>query len=462
MKFIITITTILIILFLIFGCSPKYKIENGKIKGIHSIEDLDKAAVFNFVIMSDNKGDSPMSSEQFTRMVEWCEDSNTQFVIGLGDHLKLKWENSFLAFLKQNNWWKEHFYPNIADGENEYYGTGQDDWGAGGKLLDEIELSKKDNVIIRENGCEYYAKIRIKNFTVHLVQLHFSDSPENERMAFNENSRKYFINTLQSINKGKKDIIIVAAHSRTGSWIHLLSDERKRLVMEKADLVLSATTHFFERVEVEGYENSGALCINTGSITFPAYWCPGGYVQVNVLKNPFALIVQYINADKKIREMQNSDYAFIKIVNNGIFETDFRPKSIEENPDRIIGVLEKDYTNEEMNIILKELYLKVTGADIALAEAFNGIKKGKVVYNNLWNICHYNNEIFSITLNDIQVKSLFGDIIPMNGKKEIEIAVNGYDGNYYIGVLKLDKDSYTKTGVKEVQVLEEWIKQKEE
>ncbi|MCK4358493.1 MAG: hypothetical protein KAW92_07085, partial [Candidatus Cloacimonetes bacterium] len=243
-------------------------------------------------------------------------------------------------------------------------------------------------------------------------------------------------------------------------WIQLLSDEAEKLLMEKADLVLSATTHFFERFEYEGYENHNALCINTGSITYPNYWCPGGYVQVHVLKKPFALVVQYINADRAEIEMQNLDYAFIKIINGEILKTDFRPKRYEENVDRIIGVSEKDYSKEEMNNILNELYLKVTGADEAFARAYNGLPKGDVKYRELWNICPYNDEIYSIKFTDEQVQSLFKNKIPLKDRKEIEIAMDSYNGNYYIRKLKLEPNRYKKTRKYEVQILMEWLKER--
>ena len=455
MKF--KIFLIIVLLTFTFGCSKQYKFEDGKIVGIQTIQDLNKASVFTFGIMSDNKGDSPQNSEQFARMVKWLEKSSAQFVIGLGDHVKKGWENSFLEFLKQNQWWKNHFYPNIADGENEYYGKSQSDWGAGAPLLDVVNLSEKSNVKIRKNGCEYYAKIPAKGYTIHLIQLHYPDSPPIDSIAFRENSKEYMMKTLTSINKGDKDIIIVAAHSRTGSWVQMLSDEQKKMVLEKADLILSATTHFCERFEYEGYKDIGALCINTGSITYPTYWCPFGYVQVNVLKKPLALVVQYINAGKNEIEFQNTDYAFIKIVNGEILKTDFRPKRYEEDVDRIIGVSEKDYSKEEMNRILKELYLNATGADEAFARAYNGLPKGDVKYRELWNICPYNDEIYSITFTDEQVKSLFKNQIPLKDRKEIEIAMDSYHGKNYIHKLRLDESNYKKTGKHEVQILEEWI-----
>lgn len=49
--------------------------------------------------MSDNKGDG-LEKKAFDRMVKWMEKSQTKFVIGLGDHVKKGWKNSFLDFLK--------------------------------------------------------------------------------------------------------------------------------------------------------------------------------------------------------------------------------------------------------------------------------------------------------------------------------------------------------------------------
>jgi len=240
------------------------------LENIKTIEELDSISVFSFAIMSDNKGESPYSRDEFLNMVNWIEESGDRFVIGLGDHLKKDWENTFIEFLDSNIWWQENFYPNVADGENEYFGEDQHDWGAGAPMLDLVNFSNCSDIVIRENKCEYYAKIDIEDYTIHLIQLHFSDQPRDPAIAFNEDSRLFLINTLCNINKSEKDIIIVGAHSITGSWIELFNDERRELIMEKCDLILSATTHFFKRIEVMGFLDSGALCLNTGSVTYPS------------------------------------------------------------------------------------------------------------------------------------------------------------------------------------------------
>ena len=314
-------------------------------ENLSSINELDKKALFSFTIMSDNKGDE-VKKKPFKRMVDWMIESDKKFVIGLGDHVKkkktpkkTKKKNKFLDFLIENDWWKHNFYPNIADGENEFYGNGQGDWGAGYPLLNHVNMSKRKNTVIRENKCEYYSKIEVENdYIVHLIQLHYSDTPDNEIEAFNQSTRDYLVETISSIDKRKdKDIIIVAAHSKDGIWIDKLNKKNRKIVMEKADLLLSATTHIFNIFDIEGYysyaeekENelrktnrTGALCINTGAITHANGFCPNGYVEVHVLASPFRLVVQYINAEEKKRQLQPDGYSVVKEIGGKIYYPSF-------------------------------------------------------------------------------------------------------------------------------------------
>lgn len=292
--------------------------EGADLSQIRTIKDLDKTAAFSFAIMSDNKSDSPKTSPLFGKMVEWIADAGDRFVIGLGDHVAQGLGDHFLRFLDENQWWHDHFYPNVADHENGYYGKGQWDWGAGKKIFEAVDLKSKKGVKIRDNGAEYYAKIEMTGWTIHLIQLSYPDQPEDPEIAFRPDSREYLVETIQGIKKGDKDIIIACAHSCYGSWIGLLSKEQQKVVMEKADLVLSATTHIFTRIFVTEWGDSGALCINTGSITYPRFFAPPGYVQVHVLENPTRLIVQYIQVKADERKLQPTPYAWIKQINGKI------------------------------------------------------------------------------------------------------------------------------------------------
>ena len=67
--------------------------------------------------------------ENIDRIKEIMDEGKDAFVLGIGDHLQKNKENDFLTYIIRNNWWKENFYPTIADAENDYFGNGQGDWG---------------------------------------------------------------------------------------------------------------------------------------------------------------------------------------------------------------------------------------------------------------------------------------------------------------------------------------------
>ena len=283
-----------------------------------SIEKLDEMAVFSFAIMSDNKGCS-VENEDFFKCDQWIREAGDRFILGLGDHVKDNRTNPFLNFVKNDSLWNNHFYPNIADGENEFWGRDQADWGAGSPILDYAGLYKRKNVKVRDNKCEYYAIESFKGFKVHIIQLHFSDSPDDADIAFNENSRNYLMDVLNGINKTKKDIIVVLAH--TGPWFDLLSKERKSILVKKADLLLGATTHRYKRYKISDNKNDKvALALNTGAI---ANSFESGYLQVHVLKNPIRIVVQYQLTKNDSRELQKKGYAYQKIIKGKVESIDW-------------------------------------------------------------------------------------------------------------------------------------------
>lgn len=283
------------------------------IENINSIEELDDAAVFNFAIMSDCNKDLSIGMDfRFKNMVDWLEESGASFVIGAGDYVKLDWENKFLNFLRENEWWRNHLYPIVSDGDNEYYGGTVEAIGAGGAFFYEVDLYSRPNVEIRENSCEFYAAIAVNGYTVHYIGLHFPDEPNDIERTFTDDTREYMIRKLKSIHKTDKDIILIGAAGNGGFWIDLLEDEQKDLVMKKSDIVLSSSTHMFDRKMVEGYRETDALIINTGSITGPRFGDPGGFSLVHILENPNRIVLQYFNATRKKRELRNCNFAYIK------------------------------------------------------------------------------------------------------------------------------------------------------
>jgi len=283
-----------------------------------NIQKLDKMAEFSFAIMSDNKGCS-VENEDFFKCDQWIRDAGDRFVLGLGDHVKDNRTNPFLNFIKNDSLWHNHFYPNIADGENEFWGRNQADWGSGYPILDYVGLDKRNKVQIRDNKCEYYAIESYDGIKVHVLQLHFSDSPKDPNIAFNENSRQYLMDMIEGINKTRKDIIVVLAH--TGAWFDLLSEKRRSKLVKKVDLLLGATTHKYKRYKISDDKNAKvALALNTGAIcnSFES-----GYLQVHVLKKPMRIVVQYQLTKNETRELQKKGYAYQKIINGKVKPIDW-------------------------------------------------------------------------------------------------------------------------------------------
>ena len=283
-----------------------------------SIEKLDDMAVFSFAIMSDNKGYSVENSDMY-KCDKWIREAGDRFILGLGDHVKDNRKNPFLNFIKTDSLWHNHFYPNIADGENEFWGEDQADWGAGAPMLEYVGLSERKNVIVNDNNCEYYAIETHDKIKVHIIQLHFSDNPPEPEIAFKESSRKYLMDIINGIKKTKKDIIVVLAH--TGAWFDLLTEERREILVKKADLLLGATTHRYKRYKISDDKNAKeALALNTGAIGNSN---ESGYLQVHILKKPRRIVVQYQLTKNDTRELQKKGYAYQKIIKGKVESIDW-------------------------------------------------------------------------------------------------------------------------------------------
>lgn len=289
---------------------------------VHSLAELEEKSSFSFSVISDNHGASPSENLQMAKMKKWIEQSNDAFVLGVGDHLE-KNNNDFISFLIRNDWWRNNFYPSIADAENEFFGKGQGDWGSGAKFLKILGLNKRCNVSMSENGAEYYAQMNVEGVTIHYIVLHFPDNPYDQKIAFPETSKNYLINILNNIHKTENDIIIVSAHSMYGSWIDNLSVAQQKIVNGKCDLLLAGTTHYFERRVPEGLENSGPLMLSAGSVNKARWGCNNGFIQIHVMKKPLSLVVQYVNTDDTENKLQDSPYSYIKYINGGVYPLSF-------------------------------------------------------------------------------------------------------------------------------------------
>ena len=375
--------------------------------GVKSVGDLDQLADLHFAIMSDNKGDSPLSSVEFARMTTWIKKSNPAFMIGLGDHVKHRWENTFIPWLQSDPWWHEHFYPNVADGENEYYSPThrQSDYGEGAPILDLVALGAHASVI-RPNRSEYYAQISVGDYTVHLIQMHFSDQPMDAAVAFPESSRTWMMETLKGVEKGDKNLIIVAAHSRAGSWDMVLSPERRQVLLNKADLVLSATTHRFGAWVPEGFEDGTAVCINTGAVNYPGTMTPNGYVEIHLIES-VGLVGQYIDLTRTDRRLQRGRFAWVKPKDGPMRYLNLRPPTADETDEPIANLnqpLEATQIEQELAQLIKEK----TGVDFALVGTRQGLEKGPVTRAAAWQVFGKNTNIRIVRIPMAKVLPVLG------------------------------------------------------
>ena len=298
------------IIFLLAGTASSY--------GQMDIKTLDKNAAFSFSVMSDNKGSS-VESKDMMHCDKWIKEAGDKFIIGLGDHVKSGWPDNFLDLIRTDTLWHNHFYPNVADGENDYWGIGQGDWGAGAPIFDSVELSKKPNVKMRRNRCEYYAVEEHSGIKIHIIQLHYSDMPPIPFLAFTHSSRKYLFKILNSIEKTDNDIIIVLAH--TAGWVDLLNEKHRKELLSKADLLLDATTHFYKKYDLQATDpENSAVTFNTGSVGHGAI---SGFLQIHVFKAPLRMIIQYQQTGNDTRILQGKGFAFEKIIGGKTTEPDW-------------------------------------------------------------------------------------------------------------------------------------------
>lgn len=286
---------------------------------ISSVEELDSLSDFSFALFSDNQGASPFDNIQMSRMNSWMKKSNVNFVIGIGDHLMQQDDRNFLSYILRDSWWYKNFYPTIADAENAYFGKSQGDKYSGGALLKLMQFKTRKDIALRENSSEYYAVRKVNGYTIHIITLHFPDQPANDS-AFSEDSKRFMTNTINSIVKTEKDIIIVNAHSRYGFWIDNLNVQQRETLMNKADLVLSGTTHYFEKYLLDAkYSNKKVpLIINCGSPTNARFGAHNGYVQINFLAKEKSLIAQYVNLDNSKRSLASAKETFVKHLNGKV------------------------------------------------------------------------------------------------------------------------------------------------
>ncbi|NKB65845.1 MAG: hypothetical protein GKR89_02175 [Candidatus Latescibacteria bacterium] len=431
---------------------------------VKSVADLDRLAGLHFAIMSDHKGDSPLSSVEFARMAAWTQQSKAAFVVGLGDHLKYPWENTFIDWIGGQPWWRQHCFLNVADGENEYYSPThrQSDYGAGAPLLNLLELDANAQ-IEQPNPSEYYARIPVGDYTVHLLQMHYSDQPEDAAVAFPEASRAWMMETLAGIDKGARDLVLVAAHSRRGSWDMVLNPPRRRTLFAKADLILSATTHSFKAWVPEGFADDSGVCVNTGAVNYTGWMTPNGYVEIHVLAASGALVGQYMDLGQTQRQLQPAPFAWVKPKDGPMRLLDWPALAKDEDPP--LAQLERTVGIDELKGELAALLRHKTGADLAFIDVRDSLAAGPVGRRQAWGVFHKNRNLRVIQVPRARVDTVLtafgrepvdftGDYLRIAAPHPYMGGIIQHGGLSYTAV---EPQSIDQPGLREVDLLAEWL-----
>lgn len=283
------------------------------LRWLESVELLDDLSLFTFMIFSDNKGLGPATLSSMAGVEAATEDMLAEFALGLGDHVRSRGtpDQDFVATVLEDAWWRRNFYPVIADGENAYYGDGQGDWGAGGALIDELGVCERPEVTCRDNHAEFHAVLPVGDVTVHFLAAHYPDTGDD---PFPATSQQYLVDELAGIERTGREIVVLAAH--TGDWLRKMDESDREQLLSGADLLLGATTHFYERYD---YPDDAALFLNTGSAGYALF---NNYLQVNVLDHPLRIIVQDMEAEGD-RMLQAGGNCWVKEIGGPITPCDF-------------------------------------------------------------------------------------------------------------------------------------------
>ncbi len=311
----------LILIHLLFSLDPSTEIRNGKLRNVETYQDLENLSVFSFSIISDNHGQSPYSNLGMAKANYHIRKSNDLCVLGVGDHLMNHSNNEFLFYICNDNYWRTNFYPSISDGENIFYGKSQADWGAGKIFFDVIGMRERRNVEFSAEGVDYYSIIEApRDYKIHWISLYFPDEPPNPKLGFRESSKRFLAQTLSKIKKTEKDIIVIGAHSQYGYWLNELHPDLYRLVCQKADIVVGASTHYYERYTPDGLLSQGPLILNTGSAVSPRFGSAPGFVQIRVLEQHRGMYINYVDVSKPNNTIASTPFAYFRTFTGKIYE----------------------------------------------------------------------------------------------------------------------------------------------
>jgi hypothetical protein len=388
-------------------------------------------------------------------MSAFIRDHDTAFTIGAGAHLTGDGKSEFLEYLKNNNWWKTRFFPNISTYENEYYGTKFSDWNSGRKLIDDLKFPTYSKTGFNDSSADYYVEIKEAFYTIHLFQLH---NQEREGMDSEKTKAlQWLVKGVDGIVKSDQDFIIICGRDLRNSLQTDIHPDNMQKLLAKVDLIISDDFEPFH-YSVNEENPNGAVMINSGSISTNSKYSPPGFVQVFHLTNPSALVVLYLDADEDEFRFPSSGCSFVKYINGPTMPLSLRISEDTEKPERVICELPEEYTQSRMQMITEKLCRMIGECDRVWITPESGLKAGTVTYRDLWNVFPKNGEIYILDLTYTQLRKIFGKEMILDTNSNQKVAISSYFGDFIIERFQLPEERIIKTEQHEIELLENYLK----
>ncbi|MCD4652160.1 MAG: hypothetical protein K8S56_10320 [Candidatus Cloacimonetes bacterium] len=414
---------------------------------IRTIEGLDDRSDLTFSVFGDNRGESLETSIYLARMVRWIGESDNEFVIGMGDHLRRGKNSLFSDFIKEHIYWTQQFFPGISKGEEDFFGADN-----GCEFIKQTEVTYNRGFVYNNTGCAYYVPITRNGYVIHLIQL-------NRITSESVSSKAAFLNKqLKALKRDKKSFVILTANADETNWLTLLPKSVQKLCREKADLIFTSNDNYCHRIPLKARKKNEPLMLDTGSTDHAYRWNPNGFIQIHVLSNPSALVVQYLDLSQPQREIQHSEFAWIKYPGKQVEPAIFRMEKPEENLEIIVGVLPEKYNQKQINRILSKLYSKAAKADVSYVLPSDTFPNKEVQFKDLWSVFPLNQEIIVLKLTPLEIRESLGGTVPVE-KDTIRLAIGKFASYSVIEKLKLPSNRIERPGVYEIKILHNWVEE---
>jgi hypothetical protein len=298
---------------------------------ITSVGQLDDACMFRFAVWSDDRGE--INNPEVIKGTEWLLEGTepVAFVLGGGDNSRgdTGWPE-YMQEASTPDLWKYHYYNCIGDHENDAYGGGQSDWGAGGEMFDYLpgfwtrpnmrpnhykqtgggEMG--DPIIWNEttvdgNGNDYYMTLEDvdgSGVNIHILSLHISDQPSDfPWKAFREQTRQFMEDILLEFEakRTNRDILFLMGHDANWTDQHEIREYRRDMIYTIPDYINEASSHSFKR-RVGGIPISredGPLYLNSGRVGGGS----SNYMECHVFDNPLRMTCQFMSLTNDNRQL---------------------------------------------------------------------------------------------------------------------------------------------------------------